>query len=58
VDIVAQVVSEQDGHAGQAITLADVLAADRWARDRAAELTGGRARRVVGAADRRGDSTG
>ncbi|HYA51727.1 MAG TPA: hypothetical protein VEG33_11195, partial [Streptosporangiaceae bacterium] len=61
VDIVAQVVSEHDGRAGGTAELADVLAADRWARDRARELTGKRVRRTshaVDAANRRGDSAG
>jgi 1-deoxy-D-xylulose-5-phosphate reductoisomerase len=40
VDTVAQVVSEHHDSEGTAVTLADVLAADRWARDRARELTG------------------
>jgi 1-deoxy-D-xylulose-5-phosphate reductoisomerase len=40
VDTVAQVVSEHQYSAGQAVELADVLAADGWARDRARELTG------------------
>jgi len=40
VDTVAQVVSEHHDSAGAAVTLADVLAADGWARDRARELTG------------------
>ena len=43
VDTVAQVVSEQQQTAGAAVDLADVLAADRWARERARELTGIRA---------------
>jgi 1-deoxy-D-xylulose-5-phosphate reductoisomerase len=60
VDIVAQVVSEHDGRAGETVALADVLAADRWARDRARELSGTRVRRAhpVDAARRRGDSAG
>jgi 1-deoxy-D-xylulose-5-phosphate reductoisomerase len=58
VDIVAQVVSEHDGRAGDAAQLADVLAADRWARDRARELTSKRVRRAAGASGRRGDSAG
>jgi 1-deoxy-D-xylulose-5-phosphate reductoisomerase len=61
VDIVAQVVSEHDGHAAEATELADVLAADQWARERARELTGTRDHRahdVVDAAHRRGDSAG
>jgi 1-deoxy-D-xylulose-5-phosphate reductoisomerase len=40
VDTVAQVVSEHQYSAGSAVELADVLAADDWARDRARELTG------------------
>jgi 1-deoxy-D-xylulose-5-phosphate reductoisomerase len=40
VDTVAQVVSEHHDPAGHAVELADVLAADGWARDRARELTG------------------
>ena len=40
VDTVAQVVSEHHDGAGAAMTLADVLSADGWARDRARELTG------------------
>jgi 1-deoxy-D-xylulose-5-phosphate reductoisomerase len=40
VDTVAQVVSEHQYSAGSAVELADVLAADGWARDRARELTG------------------
>jgi 1-deoxy-D-xylulose-5-phosphate reductoisomerase len=61
VDIVAQVVSEHDGRTGDTVALADVLATDRWARDRAQELTGTRARRVhnrLDAAWRMGDSAG
>jgi 1-deoxy-D-xylulose-5-phosphate reductoisomerase len=42
VDTVAKVVSEHESAAGDAVTLEDVLAADRWARIRALELTGGR----------------
>jgi 1-deoxy-D-xylulose-5-phosphate reductoisomerase len=59
VDIVAQVVSDHDGRAGATVALADVLAADRWARARASELTamwGRRAHLAVGAAHRRGES--
>jgi 1-deoxy-D-xylulose-5-phosphate reductoisomerase len=59
VDIVAQVVSEHDGRAGDTVQLADVVAADRWARDRARELTSKQRRRVqhaVDVANRRGDS--
>jgi 1-deoxy-D-xylulose-5-phosphate reductoisomerase len=40
VDTVAQVVSEHHGSANGVVELADVLAADAWARDRARELTG------------------
>jgi len=40
VATVAQVVSEHQYSAGSAVELADVLAADGWARDRARELTG------------------
>jgi 1-deoxy-D-xylulose-5-phosphate reductoisomerase len=40
VDTVAQVVSEHSDPAGKPVQLADVLAADSWARDRARELTG------------------
>jgi 1-deoxy-D-xylulose-5-phosphate reductoisomerase len=40
VDIVARVVSEHDGPAGDAVTIEDVRAADSWARRRARELTG------------------
>ena len=40
VDTVAQVVSEQGGTGRDIGEIADVLAADRWARDRARELTG------------------
>jgi 1-deoxy-D-xylulose-5-phosphate reductoisomerase len=40
IDTVAQVVSERSDSGGDAVTLADVLAADGWARERAGELTG------------------
>jgi 1-deoxy-D-xylulose-5-phosphate reductoisomerase len=40
IDTVARVVSEQSDAGGDAVTLADVLAADGWARARARELTG------------------
>ncbi len=40
VDTVAQVVSERHDPAGAAVDLADVLAADAWARSRARELSG------------------
>jgi 1-deoxy-D-xylulose-5-phosphate reductoisomerase len=42
IDTVAQVVSERSDSGGDAVTLADVLAADGWARERAAELAGTR----------------
>jgi 1-deoxy-D-xylulose 5-phosphate reductoisomerase len=53
VDTVAQVVSEADGREGDAVTLADIRAADGWARARASELAatwGLRAHHVVGTA--------
>jgi 1-deoxy-D-xylulose-5-phosphate reductoisomerase len=40
IDTVARVVSEHGGSCREAMTLDDVLAADRWARERAGELTG------------------
>jgi 1-deoxy-D-xylulose-5-phosphate reductoisomerase len=40
IDTVTQVVSELSDSGGDAVTLADVLAADGWARERAAELAG------------------
>jgi 1-deoxy-D-xylulose-5-phosphate reductoisomerase len=40
VDTVAQVVSEHHDPVNGSVELADVLAADAWARDRARELTG------------------
>jgi 1-deoxy-D-xylulose-5-phosphate reductoisomerase len=61
VDTVAQVVSEQGGRTGDAVTLADVRGADEQARARAAELTaawGLRAHHVVGAAPKRGGTPG
>ena len=51
VDIVAQVVSEHDGRAGDTAQLADVRAADGWARDRARELTSKQPSRVQDAMD-------
>jgi 1-deoxy-D-xylulose-5-phosphate reductoisomerase len=42
IDTVAQVVSERSDSGGDAVTLADVLAADGWARERAAQLAGTR----------------
>jgi 1-deoxy-D-xylulose-5-phosphate reductoisomerase len=61
VDTVARVVSEAGGRAGDAVTLADVRDADRWARARASELAatwGHRAQHVVGAASKTGGSPG
>jgi 1-deoxy-D-xylulose-5-phosphate reductoisomerase len=61
VDTVAQVVSEHDGRAGEAVSLADVRAADRWARARATELAaawGQRTHHAVGTAPKRGGSAG
>lgn len=58
VDTVAQVVSESESHARDAVTLEDVLAADQWARTRALELTGagsGGVARAAGATSRRGE---
>ena len=40
VDTVARVVSEHDGSGRDIAAISDVLAADRWARERARELTG------------------
>ena len=61
VDTVAQVVSEHDGRAGDAVSLADVRAADRWARARATELSaawGQRTHHAVGTAPKRGETAG
>jgi len=60
VDTIAQVVSEHDGRAGDTAQLADVLAADGWARGRARELIGTQDRRVHHDVDanRRGDPAG
>ena len=61
VDTVAQVVSEHDGRAKDAVSLADVRAADRWARARAAELAaawGQRTHHAVGTALKRGETAG
>ena len=61
VDTVAQVVSEHDGRAGEAVSLTDVRAADRWARARATELVaawGQRPHHAVGTAPKRGGSPG
>jgi 1-deoxy-D-xylulose-5-phosphate reductoisomerase len=44
IGTVARVVSEHDGSGRAAVTLDDVLDADRWARGRARELTGTRGR--------------
>jgi 1-deoxy-D-xylulose-5-phosphate reductoisomerase len=60
VDIVARVVSDHEGRTGETVTLADVLAADRRAREQAADLIArwpeGGIRQTVGAARRRGES--
>ena len=61
VDTVAQVVSEHDGRAKDAVSLADVRAADRWARARTAELAaawGQRTHHAVGTALKRGETAG
>jgi len=61
VDTVAQVVSEHDGRAGDAVSLADVRAADRWARARATELSaawGQRTHHAMGTALKRGETAG
>ena len=61
VDTVAQVVSEHEGRAGDAVSLADVRAADRWARARASELAaawGQRTQHAVGTALKRGETAG
>jgi 1-deoxy-D-xylulose-5-phosphate reductoisomerase len=61
VDTVAQVVSEHDGRAGEAVSLADVRAADGWARARASELAaawGRRTNHAVGMAPKRGETAG
>ena len=61
VDTVAQVVSEHNGRAKDAVSLADVRAADRWARARAAELAaawGQRTHHAVGTALKRGETAG
>jgi len=61
VDTVAQVVSEHESTARDAVTLEDVLAADRWARVRAQELTGAgldRVRAAGNGADGEGESAG
>jgi 1-deoxy-D-xylulose 5-phosphate reductoisomerase len=61
VDTVARVVSEQDGRAGDAVSLGDVRAADGWARARASELAATwelRTHHVVGAASKRGGPPG
>ncbi len=61
VDTVAQVVSEHDGRAGDAVSLADVRAADSWARARASELAAAwrqRTHHAVGTAPKRGANAG
>ena len=61
IDTVTRVLSEHGGPRGEAVTLADVLAADRWARNRARELTSNSQRRrpaAAGAASGEGESAG
>ena len=61
IDTVAQVVSEHGAPRREAVTLEDVLAADRWARDRARELTSNGQRRrpaAAGAASGEGEAAG
>jgi 1-deoxy-D-xylulose-5-phosphate reductoisomerase len=61
VDTVARVVSEHDGRAGDAVSLADVRAADGWARARASELAaacGQRSHHAAGPALKRGEPAG
>jgi 1-deoxy-D-xylulose-5-phosphate reductoisomerase len=61
VDVVAQVVSEHDGHTGDAVSLDEVRAVDRWARNRARELTvtvSPAGRLAVDGSRRRGESAG
>ena len=61
VDTVAKVVSEHESAARDAVTLEDVLAADRWARIRALELTGegrGGVREAHSGTRREGESAG
>jgi 1-deoxy-D-xylulose-5-phosphate reductoisomerase len=58
VDTVARVVSESGSNARDAVALEDVLAADRWARTRALELTGAGSRgasRAGGAGHKEGE---
>ena len=61
IDTVSQVVSEHSDTSRESVTLEDVLATDRWARDRARELTSDRQRRrpaAAGAASGEGESAG
>ncbi len=61
IDTVSQVVSEHSDSSRGSVTLEDVLATDRWARDRARELTSYRQRRkpaAAGAASGEGESAG
>ena len=61
IDTVSQVVSEHSDSSRGSVTLEDVLATDRWARDRARELTSDRQRRkpaAAGAASGEGESAG
>ncbi len=61
IDTVSRVVSEHSDTSRESVTLEDVLATDRWARDRARELTSDRQRRrpaAAGAASGEGESAG
>ncbi len=61
IDTVSRVVSEHRDTSRESVTLEDILATDRWARDRARELTGNRQRRrtaASGAANGEGESAG
>ena len=61
IDTVSQVVSEHSDSSRGSVTLEDVLATDRWARNRARELTSDRQRRkpaAAGAASGEGESAG
>jgi 1-deoxy-D-xylulose-5-phosphate reductoisomerase len=61
IDTVSRVVSEHRDTSRESVTLEDILATDRWARDRARELTGDRQRRrtaASGAANGEGESAG
>ncbi len=61
IDTVSQVVSEHSDSSRGSVTLEDVLATDRWARNRARGLTSDRQRRkpaAAGAASGEGESAG